>query len=119
MQDAEIHPVRGAPPQPFRSYFPVRYYLNDFDLSVCFKYDSEPSSRVVTGVPTTGKRSVAYGRDAAPEMLSDAPYCPFRADIWQLGDMFNQYFVVSGQFFSKSRTLINDACSKSKLQRPF
>jgi hypothetical protein len=78
---------------PFRSLFPVRYYLNDFEFAVTFEPDSEPSSRTVTGLPITGIRTGGeYGRKPAPEMLSGAPYCPFRADIWQLGTMFKLTF---------------------------
>ena len=77
---------------PFRSLFPVRYYINDFELAATFEPDSEPSSRSVTGLPTTGVRTGEYGRKPAPEMLSGAPYCPFRADIWQLGTMFKSSF---------------------------
>jgi serine/threonine protein kinase len=81
---------------PFRSLFPVRYYINDFEFAVTFDADSEPSSRVVSGLPITGIRTGQYGRDPAPEMLSGSPYCPFRADIWQLGTMFMSCFDVSG-----------------------
>lgn len=73
---------------PFRSYFPVRYYLNDFEFAVTFDPDSEPASRVVTGIPLNGIRAGEYGRRPAPEMSSGLPYCPFRADIYQLGIMF-------------------------------
>jgi hypothetical protein len=80
---------------PFRSYFPVRYYINDFEFAVTFDADSEPSSRVMSGLPLTGIRAGQYARDIAPEMLSGSPYCPFRADIWQLGTMFMSCFDVS------------------------
>ena len=81
---------------PFRSLFPspIRYYINDFELAVTFDPETAPSSRVVTGLPTSGVRTGEYARDIAPEMLSGAPYCPFRADIWQLGTMFKSYFGV-------------------------
>jgi hypothetical protein len=79
---------------PFRSYFPVRYYLNDFELAVCFEPQSEPSARRVVGFPTKNLRG-KYGRDAAPEFLTDEPYCPFRADVWQLGNLFGRCFGVS------------------------
>ena len=78
----------------FRSCFPIRYFINDFELAVTFDPDSDPSSRVVTGLPTTGLRPGQYGRDAAPEMLSDSRYCPFCVDIWQLGKMFKSIFGV-------------------------
>lgn len=83
-----------GPPTPFRAHFPVRYYLNDFELAVCFEHDSDPSTRVVSGLPTKGLRG-KYGRDVVPEMLSEQPYCPFRADVWQLGRMFLRCFQVS------------------------
>jgi hypothetical protein len=79
---------------PFRSYFPIRYYLNDFELAVTFDLDSDPSSRVVTGLPTAKLRPGQYGRDIAPEMQLESPYCPFRADIWQLGKLFKSIFGV-------------------------
>lgn len=74
-------------PEPFRSHFPVRYYLNDFELGFSFDENSDPSSRLITGLPlTVSGRAGPYGRPTAPEMLKpDVPYCPFRADVWQLG----------------------------------
>ena len=86
--------AEGGKLGPFRSLFPIRYYINDFELAVTFDPDSEPSSRTVTGFPTTGVRTGEYGRRPAPEMLSGDPYCPFRADIWQLGTMFKSSFGV-------------------------
>lgn len=79
---------------PFRTCFPIRYFINDFELAVTFDLDSDPSSRVVTGLPTDGVRPGQYGRDPAPEMLLEIPYCPFCADIWQLGAMFKSIFGV-------------------------
>jgi len=59
--------------QPFRSLFPVRYYLIDFELSVRFREDSRSEDRVVTGMPLKRlglEDPEDYGRDVAPEMLS-------------------------------------------------
>ena|ERR1700720_816456 len=89
---AEDSQIRAT--SPFRCYFPIRYYINDFEFAVTFDADSAPSSRVVTGLPITGIRSGKYGRDVVPEMLTGSPYCPFRADVWQLGTMFKSYFGV-------------------------
>jgi len=103
---------------PFRSLFPIRYFINDFELAVTFDPDSDPSSRVVTGLPTAGVRPGEYGRDIAPEMLLENPYCPFRADIWQLGKMFRSIF---GHLNSLSPPLVElfDAmCSDDPLSRP-
>jgi hypothetical protein len=82
---------------PFRSYFPIRYFINDFELSITFDLDSDPLSRVVTGLPTVGLCPGQYGRDVAPEMVLESPYCPFRADIRQLGTMFKSIFGVCPQ----------------------
>jgi len=84
---------------PFRSYFPIRYFINDFELAVTFDPDSDPSSRVITELPTTDLRPGQYGRDIAPEMLSESPYCPFRLDIQQLGIMFKSIFGVCPLLF--------------------
>ena len=47
---------------PFRSLFPVRYYINDFEFADTFEPNSEPSSRTVTGLPATVIRSGEYAR---------------------------------------------------------
>ncbi|PBK60619.1 hypothetical protein ARMSODRAFT_854381, partial [Armillaria solidipes] len=36
---------------PFRSHFPIRYYINDFEMVVCFHKDSDPATRKITGLP--------------------------------------------------------------------
>jgi hypothetical protein len=80
----------------FREYFPVRYYITDFELAVVFDYDSDPVSRVVRGYPFQAAGRVGeYGRDVAPQFRKDEPYCPFRTDIWQLGNLFRKVFKVS------------------------
>ena len=75
--------------------FPARYYLNDFEFAVVFDFDSDPKSRFVSGLPLdrTG-RTGEYGRELAPEMKKKEPYCPFKADMWQLGSMFFGAFEV-------------------------
>jgi hypothetical protein len=80
--------------EPFRSLFPICHYINDFEFAVTFDPGSEPSSRLVTGLPSDGLRTGKYERDPAPEMLSEAPYCPFLADMWQLGNLFRYCFGV-------------------------
>lgn len=86
---------------PFRGFFPARYYIIDFELCAAFDLDSDPVDRVVRGVPIEkrGGKLSNYGRHAAPEMLEDEPYCPFRADIWQLGTLFGELFGVSNSLY--------------------
>ncbi len=36
---------------PFRSHFPIRYYIDDFETAVCFNKDSDPATRKITGLP--------------------------------------------------------------------
>lgn len=77
---------------PFRSHFPIRYYLNDFEIGLLFDESSDPSSRTTTGIPSTvsGRRG-SYGRPQAPEMgRQNIPYCPFRLDVWQVGRMMKE-----------------------------
>jgi hypothetical protein len=40
----------------FEVFFPIHYYLNDLEFSITFDPKSEPSSRLVTGLPGTGLR---------------------------------------------------------------
>lgn len=74
----------------------MRNFINDFELSVCFDFDSSPESRTVVGTPLPPEfASGNYTREMAPEMNLSKPYCPFKTDIWQLGRMFEDLFGVS------------------------
>jgi hypothetical protein len=64
-------------PDPFRSLFPIYYYINDFEFSAVFDPESKPESRLVTGLPFAGLRTGKYGRDPAPEILSEARIARF------------------------------------------
>ncbi|KZW01497.1 hypothetical protein EXIGLDRAFT_829973 [Exidia glandulosa HHB12029] len=74
-------------PGPFRKLFDAQYFINDFELSVHYSPSSDPTSRRVVGHPTAryGHSIDTYGKALPPEALLDEPYCPFRADIFQLG----------------------------------
>lgn len=79
------------------SAFPIRYYIIDFELSVKFSPESKPEDRVVSGIPILRRGynlPEDYGRDLAPEILSHDTHDPFKADIYQLGKMFQGYFHV-------------------------
>ncbi|TDL21328.1 hypothetical protein BD410DRAFT_771580 [Rickenella mellea] len=69
-------PGSGSPP--FRSLFPVRYLFIDFEYAVRFPKDSDPSTRLVS--PIEG-----IERFGAPETKNDTDYCPFAADVFNLG----------------------------------
>jgi hypothetical protein len=78
--------------------FPTRYYIIDFEFSIRFPEDSTPDQRVVTGIPVLRlgyDHPDDYGRDIAPEMLSENPHCPFKSDVYQLGKMFLSHFHAS------------------------
>ena len=90
--------------------FPVRYYIIDLELSVRFEEDSRPEDRVVTGLPIRRlgfEEPEDYGRAIAPEMLSDQPHNPFKADIFQMGKMFYDHFYASGRSFVICSLLID------------
>ncbi|KAF8523030.1 kinase-like domain-containing protein [Gautieria morchelliformis] len=106
-----------GPPTPFRADFPVRYYLNDFELAVCYEHDSDPSTRVVSGLPTKDLHG-KYGRAVVPEMLSELPYCPFRADVWQLGRMFLRCFQHLDEPWTLLTQLFIEMTSEEPLSRP-
>ncbi|THH11172.1 hypothetical protein EW146_g8140 [Bondarzewia mesenterica] len=101
---------------PFRSYLPIG--ITSMTLNWPIRSNSDPSSRVVTGLPTTGIRSGEYGRDIAPEMLSGAPYCPFHADVWQLGTMFKTYFGHLDHLSQSLVGLFDTMCSGDPASRP-
>jgi len=105
---------------PFRSLFPARYYIIDFELCAVFDFDSDPATRLVQGIPTArrGGKLSNYGRHAAPEMLLDEPYCPFRADIWQLGTLCGELFGHLGDISRDLVDLLNKMRSNNPKSRP-
>lgn len=60
-----------------------RVYLHDFESAVQFPKDCPVEKRVLVGLPCGSWNS--YGRQSPPEVLSGAPYNPFKVDVWQLG----------------------------------
>ncbi|THH20068.1 hypothetical protein EW146_g1250 [Bondarzewia mesenterica] len=68
-----------------KDFLRPRYCIIDFEWAVRFLSSSNPVSRTVVGPPT---RWDDYRRPAPPEMRSSQPYCPFKADVWQLGCTF-------------------------------
>ncbi|KZS87783.1 hypothetical protein SISNIDRAFT_490748 [Sistotremastrum niveocremeum HHB9708] len=93
----------------FRSHFPVRYYLADMELCVRFAPESEPALRKVVGLPVTrvGIDPSKYGRDLVPEMAISEPYCPFRADMWQFGNMMHYMFQPSAGLLPELYALVD------------
>lgn len=51
---------------PFRSYFPARYYIVDFETAVRFDKASDPASRVIQGFPAFSSHTLTdpshYGK---------------------------------------------------------
>ncbi|KAJ3995506.1 hypothetical protein F5050DRAFT_1903411 [Lentinula boryana] len=72
-------------PEQKQDFLRPRYYIIDFEWAVQFSPDSEPASRTVTGPPLPWD---IYRRPPPPEMRSELPYCPFKADVWQVGKSF-------------------------------
>lgn len=77
----------GPDPAPFRAHFPIRYRINDFELAVQFDPASDPAARLVVGIPPAryGQDDQTYHKDLPPEALDEQPYCPFNADVFQVG----------------------------------
>ena len=76
----------------------MRYYFIDFEPSIRFPEDSRIEDRVVTGLPIKGlglDDPDDYGRDIAPEMLTNESYDPFKTDVFQIGKMFYDHFWVN------------------------
>ncbi|EJD43938.1 hypothetical protein AURDEDRAFT_166993 [Auricularia subglabra TFB-10046 SS5] len=82
-------------PHVFRSRCPdMRYMINDFELSVQFAPESDLETRLVSGVPIAryGGTAEQYGKHLPPEALLDIPYCPFKADMYQVGMHALKYY---------------------------
>ncbi|RPD56364.1 hypothetical protein L226DRAFT_468524, partial [Lentinus tigrinus ALCF2SS1-7] len=68
-----------------------RVYLTDFETAVYFPPDVPIEKRVCVGLPNGDSFSTdseQYGRPKPPELLSDAPYDPFKLDVWQLATSY-------------------------------
>ncbi|KAJ4000503.1 hypothetical protein F5050DRAFT_1837558 [Lentinula boryana] len=72
-------------PEQKQDFLRPRYYIIDFEWAVQFTPDSDPASRTVTGPPLPWD---IYRRPPPSEMRSELPYCPFKADVWQVGKSF-------------------------------
>uniref|UniRef100_A0A8H7XW54 Protein kinase domain-containing protein n=1 Tax=Psilocybe cubensis TaxID=181762 RepID=A0A8H7XW54_PSICU len=60
-----------------------RVYMIDFETAVDFLPDSIEADRVCT---TFHRDLDQFGRYIAPELRTKEPYCPFKLDMWQLGE---------------------------------
>uniref|UniRef100_A0A8H7XQP2 Protein kinase domain-containing protein n=1 Tax=Psilocybe cubensis TaxID=181762 RepID=A0A8H7XQP2_PSICU len=60
-----------------------RVYMIDFETAVDFPADSLESDRVCTSFHRDLEQ---FGRHIAPELRTKEPYCPFKLDMWQLGN---------------------------------
>lgn len=96
----------GPRPAPYRSHFPIWYWINDFELSVQFDPDSDPATRLVTGIPPAryGQDDQTYNKDLPPEALDDQPYCPFKADVFQVGYCVGEPLQVRISFRRRARS---------------
>ncbi|KAF8998177.1 hypothetical protein BDZ89DRAFT_970119 [Hymenopellis radicata] len=65
-----------------------RVYLIDLEFSIQFSADCPEDQRKVVGPPLD---SPHYGAPMPPEGLNGEPYCPFKADVWQLGCYLQQF----------------------------
>ncbi len=72
-----------APTLP-RSSVPITYYLIDFGISTRFSQD-EPS-KLVLGIDGL--------EDTVPELSKTVPYNPFKTDVYILGALFRQEFLM-------------------------
>ncbi|KAF8916440.1 hypothetical protein CPB85DRAFT_1432124 [Mucidula mucida] len=76
----------------------TRYYYTDFECATCPDEGDESPASVQDNPLTWSDREGVYGRPCAPEVSEPGFYSPFRADIWQLGDMLQTEFEDSPHF---------------------
>ncbi len=80
-----------------------RVYLTDFETAVYFPPKVPWEKRICVGLPSGGSfPAEKYGRVKPPELLSDAPYDPFKLDVWQLAISFVDLTVRLGFLFSSA-----------------
>jgi hypothetical protein len=68
-----------------------RVYLIDFETAVQFPAGCPPNERVSVGLPVPIAEK--YARPRAPEFASGEAYCPFKLDVWQLGNSLSIFKV--------------------------
>ena len=68
-----------------------RVYLIDFETAVQFPEGCPSIERVSVGYPVTEEET--YSRPCLPEFASGKAYCPFKLDVWQLGNSFSGFKV--------------------------
>lgn len=104
----------GQHVKPFRSLFPFKVYLIDFERAICFEPGSDPNTHLVSGIPSRHDNAdeSTYQRPVAPEMLGEMPYNAFAADIWQLGTYLSMLGQVSLESFQR---FLADAVQSNKL----
>lgn len=70
-------------------------YLIDFEVAIEFTPESAPEERLSIGYPLGESFSdvATYSRPSPPEVVSGAPYNPFKLDIWQLGHSLSDFKV--------------------------
>ena len=68
-----------------------RVYLIDFETAVQFPTECPSNERVSVGLPVAVAET--YARAHAPEFASGKAYCPFKLDVWQLGNSFSGFKV--------------------------
>jgi serine/threonine protein kinase len=90
---------------PYRSLFPWRCYLIDFEFAIQLPAGSTPEEIAVAAVPFD--RYLRWL--AAPEILGPTRYDPFSADVYQLGlilwETFHLYLTVS--YFAAPRAYVS------------
>lgn len=74
-----------------RTIIRPRVYIIDFETAVAFPDNSDPTERLVVGLPFPPE--LPYERPLPPELILVDPYCPFRLDIWQLGTGLHKFNV--------------------------
>ena len=78
------------------SFTRPRVYLIDFEVAIQFSAECPEAERVSIGPPLGGSFTTKlenYARRHAPEFASGIAYCPFKLDVWQLGNSFSDFKV--------------------------
>lgn len=81
----------SGPGAHWRSTFPIKYILIDFELSVHSKDKKGPGQ----GFLVENHRRMRYAAYAAPEFRQSGSFDPYAVDVFQTGNMLRNEFRVS------------------------
>lgn len=90
--------ILSGPGAEWRSTFPIKYMIIDFDLSVCSKDKKGPGQEFLV----ESYQRLRYTSYPPPEVKQSKLFDPYAADVFQTGNMLRDAFLVSDALQQKA-----------------